>query len=123
MTSANDPTRLDDLDPAVAAVLTLLWHAAEEGEPQRNSLARVSKAAGLAMSTLRRTLAMLEDAQVVQLVTDGRERTVAVLTDGGRAFCAALFADAPPPSAFQPAIDATSRPTSFNADSVADDQG
>ena len=112
------PSAADGIDPTVAAVLASLWHAAQSSPPEQGPLARISKHTGLAMSTLKRTLAMLEDAGLVQVLEDDRGRTLAQLTAHGLGVCAEVFASA----GDQRAVEATNCPTSLSADSVPGDE-
>jgi len=89
---ANDAApSLEDLDPAIAGLLVQLHAAAREVPPVPWSLARLSKRADLAMSSLRRALAALEEAGLVEVSDDGQGRAMAVLTAQGSEFCAMIF--------------------------------
>ncbi|OZI30134.1 hypothetical protein CAL29_18915 [Bordetella genomosp. 10] len=65
-----DPSASDDLDPALAAVLQAFHDTLRETPGKRLSLARLSKRAGLPMSTLRRLLTQLEDAGLAIVTMD-----------------------------------------------------
>jgi DNA-binding transcriptional ArsR family regulator len=91
MASDDLAPRAADLDPAVAAALAQLAAADRETPSLACSLARLSKRAELAMSTLRRALTALQDAGLVELRGLDGERPTAALTAAGRAFCAAVF--------------------------------
>ncbi|RXN92906.1 helix-turn-helix domain-containing protein [Achromobacter aloeverae] len=67
---ADRPDGADHVDPILAAVLQAFWDTRQEAPGKRLSLARLSKRAALPMSTLRRTLAQLEDAGLVTVAID-----------------------------------------------------
>ena len=82
-----------ELDPALAQLLMLLWEAARTSPDKPWSLAKLSKRAELAMSTLRRHLTQLESAGVVDVEIDEDGRGSATLTAEGRELCDALFGE------------------------------
>jgi DNA-binding transcriptional ArsR family regulator len=90
----------DAMDPVLIAVLTQLWRAANTTPDTPWSLAKLSKQAGLQMSTLRRQLTPLTDAQLVTLVAREDGSGTAALTPAGVSLCAELFGmGAAPPAA------------------------
>jgi DNA-binding MarR family transcriptional regulator len=82
-----------ELDPALAQLLMLLWEAARTSPDKPWSLAKLSKRADLAMSTLRRHLTQMESAGVVDVEIDEEGRGSAKLTAEGLELCDALFGD------------------------------
>lgn len=81
----------DDMDPAVAGILQVLWSASQETDGRRWSLARISKRAGVQMSVLRRVLTQLEQLELADAAIDEEGRGTASLTEEGEALCAELF--------------------------------
>jgi DNA-binding IclR family transcriptional regulator len=73
----------DEVDPMLVAILMQLWRAEQETPGRDWSLAKLSKQAGVPMSTLRRHLTALADGGIA----------TARLTDAGRSLCADLFRD------------------------------
>jgi DNA-binding MarR family transcriptional regulator len=92
----------EELDPAIAAILLQLWAAARDPAARPWSLAKLGKRSKIAMSTLLRNLAPLEDAGLVEVVIQDDGREVAALTVSGLEVCAGLFASGEQPSADQP---------------------
>jgi DNA-binding IscR family transcriptional regulator len=72
------------LDPVVAAVLRALWESANDPGGKAWSLAKRSKRAGIAMSTLSRALTQLEMAALVDVTTGVDGRGSAALNAAGR---------------------------------------
>lgn len=89
-TPAED-TGAEDMDPAVAGILQVLWTASQETDGKRWSLARISKRAGVQMSVLRRVLTQLEQLELAETTMDEEGRGTAHLTEEGEALCAELF--------------------------------
>ncbi len=81
------------LDPEFVAVLEKLWVASETSPDRPWSLAKLCKQSGLAMSTLRRHLVVLEDAGIAQadVLEDGTGK--AWLTPAGIDLCKTLLAE------------------------------
>ncbi|WP_277183736.1 helix-turn-helix domain-containing protein [Caballeronia sp. BR00000012568055] len=81
----------DGIDPALVAVLTQLWRAKSEAPDRTWSLAKIAKQADLPMSTLRRQLAGLSDAGLVEMQMSEEGTGSAWLTDEGVTLCMAVF--------------------------------
>ncbi|AXE31146.1 transcriptional regulator [Chromobacterium phragmitis] len=82
---------LEQLDPAVAALLAQLWRADQAGG-RAWSLPRLCKQSGLRMSTLRRCLALLAELELACLRLDESGLGDASLTETGQDLCRQLFA-------------------------------
>jgi DNA-binding MarR family transcriptional regulator len=80
----------DEFDPMIAVVLELLWRAQSESPDKPWVLAKLSKQAGLPMSSLRRTLTQLKDAGLVEFTIDEAGRGTAALTQQGGELCKTL---------------------------------
>jgi hypothetical protein len=80
------------LDPVIASVLHTLWAAANDPGEKAWSLAKHSKRAGIAMSTLRRALTQLEMAGLVDVTLGDDGRSAAALNAAGREFFTAFVA-------------------------------
>lgn len=80
-----------DIDPALLALLALLWQAARAGPVKPWSLAKLGKRAGLARSALLRHLNRLGDAGLATLSMGEEGGGDAQLTQAGRELCAAIF--------------------------------
>jgi hypothetical protein len=85
----------DEIDPALLAVLAQLWRAAQESPEHGWSLAKLSKQAGVPMSSLQRHLTALADAALVHTRSPDSGTPGAALSDNGRDLCAQLFATWP----------------------------
>nr|WP_301951167.1 ArsR family transcriptional regulator [Burkholderia sp. L27(2015)] len=83
----------DGLDPALIAVLIQLWRAADATPDKPWSLAKLSKQADMQMSTLRRKLAVLKDADLVTVLDREDGSGTAALTPAGLHLCGEIFAD------------------------------
>ncbi|MEA3086559.1 MAG: hypothetical protein QOC89_4256 [Paraburkholderia sp.] len=81
-----------ELDLSIATVLLHLWTACREPSARSWSLAKLSKRSKIAMSTLLRNLAPLEEAGLVKISIEDDGREVASLSASGLEVCAALFA-------------------------------
>jgi DNA-binding IclR family transcriptional regulator len=97
----------DEIDPAMIAILSQLWRAAQETPGRAWSLAKLSKQSGVPMSSLIRHLTALSDAALLTPSSpDDTDKTgenattspTAALNEAGRELCAQLFAQAPPES-------------------------
>lgn len=77
-------------DDAEAQLGRLLNTLADPSVTDGLSLARISKRAGLPMSTLRRILTALEDAGIVSVTLSEDGRGSAALTEQGRGLAASL---------------------------------
>jgi hypothetical protein len=84
----------DDIDPAMAAILTQLWRAHAESPGRAWSLAKLSKQAGVPMSGLRRQLTVLVESGLVDTTFSEEGLGTACLSETGVAVCEDLFADA-----------------------------
>jgi DNA-binding MarR family transcriptional regulator len=82
----------DEIDPALIAILTQLWRAAEESPTRAWSLAKLSKQSGLPMSSLRRQIAALSDTGLLDTAPSDAGVPAIALTGAGKALCAQLFA-------------------------------
>ena len=84
---------MDDpgIDPAVLAVLRVLWQAQREDGNSPWSLAKIAKREKLPMSVLRRVLTQLQDAGLADVQTDDEGRGQARLTQDGAALAAQVF--------------------------------
>ena len=84
----------NEIDDAVLLILSALHADASDQESHRGepglSLARLSKRTALRMSTLRRHLTALEDAEIVSLVVNEDGTGRAILTPYGMAIFDAL---------------------------------
>jgi len=81
-----------ELDPSIVTVLLQLWTASRDRTAKSWSLAKLCKRSKIAMSTLLRNLAPLEEAGLVEVVIQDDGRELASLSDSGLDVCAALFA-------------------------------
>jgi hypothetical protein len=81
-----------ELDTSIATVLLHLWTASHDPTSRSWSLAKLGKRSKIAMSTLLRNLAPLEEAGLVEVSIEGDGREVASLSASGLEVCAALFA-------------------------------
>ena len=95
----------DEIDPAMIAILSQLWRAAQETPGRAWSLAKLSKQSGVPMSSLIRHLTALSDAALLDRAnpdnpdSDGENTPnapTAALSEAGRELCAQLFAQVPP---------------------------
>jgi DNA-binding MarR family transcriptional regulator len=80
-----------DIDPALLALLALLWEAARADPGKPWSLAKIGKRAGLARSALQRHLNRLGDAGLAQVTMREEGGGDVLLTAAGRELCAAIF--------------------------------
>jgi DNA-binding transcriptional ArsR family regulator len=85
----------DEIDPALVAVLAQLWRAAQESPAHGWSLAKLSKQAGVPMSSLQRHLTALADAGLAHARSPDAGTPGAALSDNGRELCAQLFRSEP----------------------------
>ena len=83
----------DGLDPALIALLIQLWRAADATPDKPWSLAKLSQQADMQMSTLRRKLTVLKDADLVTVLDREDGSGTAALTPAGLHLCAEIFAD------------------------------
>lgn len=81
-----------EFDVEAILVLEQLWKTVTERTDKPCSIARLSKQAGLPMSTLRRTLTHLKSAELVDVSAGTDAREFASLTRDGSELCAALSA-------------------------------
>ncbi|RKP45048.1 ArsR family transcriptional regulator [Pararobbsia silviterrae] len=88
---SSDPAGADEIDPAIAAVLSVLWETANDPSGKLASLARLGKRTQLAQSALRRYLTALSDAGLVSVALDEAGLGSAALTALGRTICEDLF--------------------------------
>lgn len=80
-----------DIDPAIVAVLQVLWQSRCEGGASPWSLARIAKRAQLPMSVLRRVLTQLQAAGLADVALDEAGRGHAGLTPAGAELAAQAF--------------------------------
>ncbi|SAL42849.1 putative DNA-binding protein [Caballeronia sordidicola] len=83
----------DEIDPALIAILTQLWRAAQESPARAWSLAKLSKQSGLPMSSLRRQLTALSDTGLLDTTPSDAGVPAVALTEAGKELCAGLFAE------------------------------
>jgi DNA-binding MarR family transcriptional regulator len=81
------------VDPALIALLGMLWEAHTASPIKPWSLAKISKRAGLSMSALLRHMNRLDDAGLATTVQRDEGNPAAALTDAGRELCAEIFSD------------------------------
>ncbi|QEL54650.1 ArsR family transcriptional regulator [Chromobacterium paludis] len=91
--TADLPLKTEQLDPAIAALLSQLWRA-ESARDAPWSLPRLCKQAGLRMSTLRRSLSLLDELGLTTMRLDETGQGDARLTEQGKALCRQLFSPA-----------------------------
>ncbi|AMH43371.1 MULTISPECIES: helix-turn-helix domain-containing protein [Burkholderiaceae] len=92
----------DEIDPALIAILTQLWRAAEESPARAWSLAKLSKQSGLPMSSLRRQITALSDTGLLDTTPSDAGVPAVALTDAGKDLCAQLFARGTEPGLGEP---------------------
>ncbi|GGB98925.1 hypothetical protein GCM10007205_05270 [Oxalicibacterium flavum] len=80
----------DGLDPAKVTILRQLWEASQESDGAW-SLAKLSKRAGIPMSTLLRILNEFDTAGIVDLTEQEDGRRFAALNADGLALFPSLF--------------------------------
>lgn len=80
-----------DVDPVKLSVLRQLWEGSQESSERQWSLAKLSKRAGVPMSTLRRTLTEFEMAGIVDVVQQEDGRDFATLNEAGIDIFPSLF--------------------------------
>jgi DNA-binding MarR family transcriptional regulator len=80
-----------DIDPQLVAILVQLWRAHRETPRRAWSLAKLSKQAGVPMSSLRRQLTALSSGGLVDTVFHDDGTGVASLSEIGAEVCADLF--------------------------------
>ncbi|WP_233802201.1 ArsR family transcriptional regulator [Paraburkholderia sp. HP33-1] len=81
----------DDIDPQLAAILAQLWRAHRETPWRAWSLAKLSKQAGVPMSSLRRQLTLLSGGGFVDTMFRDDGTGAASLSELGAQLCAGLF--------------------------------
>jgi len=86
---------MDDpgIDPAILAVLRVLWQAKREDGDNPWSLAKIAKREKLPMSVLRRVLTQLQEAGLAEVRIDEEGRGQAGLTQDGAELAAQVFSD------------------------------
>jgi hypothetical protein len=81
----------DDIDPQLVAILGQLWRAHRETPRRAWSLAKLSKQAGVPMSSLRRQLTALSGGGFVDTMLHDDGTGAASLSEIGAQLCAELF--------------------------------
>ncbi|RZF28233.1 ArsR family transcriptional regulator [Paraburkholderia sp. UYCP14C] len=81
----------DEVDPQLVAILAQLWRAHRETPQRAWSLAKLSKQAGVPMSSLRRHLTALAGGGLVDPIFHDDGTGTASLSEIGAQLCADLF--------------------------------